>query len=296
MASFGAHTAVWTAWWDEEGAREAASGAARAGLDFLEIPLGDPATFDTTATRALLDRHGLDCTCSVGLPAGAHAPDAPEKAVAFLVGAAEAAAALGSEVLTGEVYTHLGAFTGRPPEKGEIVAVAAVLKKAARYASELGVSLGVQPVNRFENYLVNTAAGADELIDRVGEPNVFAHLDTFHMNVEEKGFWEPVVLLGERLRYVHLSESDRGTPGTGNVRWDELFGALAEIGFDGRLVLESFVHPDPEMTRLAALWRDVADDPEEPLREGLPFLRAKAEEHGLSLEGVAAPQQRRAQP
>jgi sugar phosphate isomerase/epimerase len=81
-----------------------------------------------------------------------------------------------------------------------------------------------------------TDVGAYEPIDRVGEPDVFAHLDTFQMNVEEKGFWEPAVRLGERLRYVHLSESDRGTPGNGNVRRDELFGALSEIGFDDRLV------------------------------------------------------------
>jgi D-psicose/D-tagatose/L-ribulose 3-epimerase len=283
LASLGAHTAVWTAYWDEEGAERAASGAAEAGLDFLEIPLGDPAAFDVGSTRDLLEAYGLACTCSVGLPPDAHAPDAPEKAAAFLEAAVEVAAALDSQVLTGEVYTCLGAFTGRPPEKAEIVAVARVLKRAARHAAESGISLGVQPVNRFETYLVNTAAGADEMIDRVGEPNVFAHLDTFHMNVEEKGFRDPVLRLAERLRYVHLSESDRGTPGTGNVRWDELFGALAEIRFDGRLVLESFVHPDPDMTRLAALWRDVSHDPEEPLREGLPFLRKKAEEYGLML-------------
>jgi len=119
------------------------------------------------------------------------------------------------------------------------------------------------------------------MIDRVGEPNVFAHLDTFHMYVEEKGFRDPVLRLGERLRYVHLSESDRGIPGTGNVRWDDLFGALAEIRFDGRLVLELFVHTD--MTRLAALLRDASHDPEEPLREGLPFLREVADEHGPKL-------------
>ncbi|PLS85761.1 MAG: hypothetical protein CYG60_10870 [Actinobacteria bacterium] len=172
---------------------------------------------------------------------------------------------------------------GQAAREHELIAVAEVLKKTARHAATLGVSVGVQPVNRFENYLVNTARGADELIDRVGEPNVFAHLDTFHMNIEEKGFRDPVLRLGDRLRYVHLSESDRGTPGSGNIRWDELFAALSETGFDGRLVLESFVHPDPEMTRLAALWRDVAEDPEEPLREGLPFLRAKAKEHGLRL-------------
>ena len=287
MVSMGAHTAIWTAGWSAEGAEKAIGGAAEAGLDFVEIPLGDPGSFDVETTRGLLERYDIGCTCSVGLPPDAHAPKAPEAAVAFLEEAAEVTAALGSEILTGEVYTHLGAFTGRPPEKEELNRVAGVLKRATRYAATLGISVGVQPVNRFENYLVNTAKGADELIDRVGEPNVFAHLDTFHMNIEEKGFRDPVLDLGERLRYVHLSESDRGTPGTGNVRWDELFAALVEIGFDGRLVLESFVHPDPEMTRLAALWRDVAADPEEPLREGLRFLGSKANDHGLHVYSIS---------
>ena len=281
MISMGAHAAVWTAGWEPEGAVRAVSGAAEAGLDFVEIPLGDPKVFDESSTRALLDDYGIGATCSVGLPEDAHAPVAPNRAVAFLGEAVEVTAALGSEILTGEVYTHLGAFTGKPPEKRELVAVAEVLKKTARHAATLGVSVGVQPVNRFENYLVNTAAKADELVDRIGEPNVLVHLDTFHMNIEEKGFRDPVLRLGERLRYVHLSESDRGTPGTGNVRWDELFAALSEAGFEGRLVLESFVHLDPDMTRLAALWRDVAEDPTEPLREGLSFLRSKVEEHGL---------------
>ena len=283
MTSMGAHAAVWTSRWSSGGAERAIGGAAAAGLDFVEVPLGDPKEVDVALTRGLLDRYEVGATCSVGLPEDAHAPVAPDRAVAFLEKAVEVTAALGSEVLTGEVYTHLGTFTGMPPEKHELVAVAGVLKRAARLADALGVSIGVQPVNRFENYLVNTARGADELIDRVGEPNVFAHLDTFHMNIEEKGFRDPILRLGDRLRYVHLSESDRGTPGTGNVRWDELFAAFSETGFDGRLVLESFVHPDPEMTRLAALWRDVAEDPEEPLREGLRFLRNKAKEHGLSL-------------
>ena len=287
MVLMGAHTAIWTADWSAEGAEKAIGGAAEAGLDFVEIPLGDLTSFDAATTQELLEQYGIGCTCSVGLPEDAHAPRAPDAAVAFLEGAVEVTAALGSEILTGEVYTHLGAFTGRPPEKEELNGVAGVLERAARHAATMGISIGVQPVNRFENYLVNTAKGADELIDRVGEPNVFAHLDTFHMNIEEKGFRDPVLGLGDRLRYVHLSESDRGTPGTGNVHWDELFAALAETGFDGRLVLESFVHPDPEMTRLAALWRDVSEDPEEPLREGLRFVRSKAKDHGLPVYSVS---------
>ena len=90
-----------------------------------------------------------------------------------------------------------------------------------------------------------------------------------------------------RLERGHVTSNaaspTAATLGTGNVGWDGLFGALAEVGFDGRFVLDPFVRPDPEVTRLAALWRDVADDPGEPLREGMPFRRAKAEEHGPRL-------------
>ena len=104
-----------------------------------------------------------------------------------------------------------------------------------------------------------------------------------------------MVRLGERLRYVHLSGSDRGTSGTGNVRRDELFGALSEIGFVGRPVMESFGHPDPERTARqpsGATWPTTSRN---SCAGGLPFLRAEAEEHGLNL-GALAPHQRRVQP
>lgn len=289
MVSTGVHTTIWTSSVNARTVDAVTSGAAGSALDFVEIPLGEePAAFETSAIRASLQSRGIGCTCSVGLPARAHAATAPDETVAFLDGAARTTAALGAEILTGEIYTHLGTFTGKSPEKRELVSVARALKSAARNAAKLGVSLGVQPVNRFENYLLNTAAQADELINRIGEPNVFAHLDTFHMNIEEKGFCEPVLRLGDRLKYVHLSESDRGTPGTGNVDWDTLFATLAEIGFKGRLVLESFVHPDPGMVWGAALWREVADDRDEPLHEGLGFLLGKAREHGLGLQPHSA--------
>src|SRR5918995_1073509 len=98
-------------------------------------------------------------------------------------------------------------------------------------AAEVGVELGVEAINRYETYLVNLASQAGELLDRIDEPNVFVHLDTYHMNIEEKGFHEPIVSLGSRLGYIHLSESDRGTPGTANVHWDEVFRGLKDIDY-----------------------------------------------------------------
>jgi D-psicose/D-tagatose/L-ribulose 3-epimerase len=278
---FGAHAFIWAGEWTPEGAQKAIGGAAEAGLDFVEIPLLRPESMDITATRALLDRYGLGCTCSLGLPKAAHLPSAPEKAQSFLESAVDVAAGLQAPVLCGVLYAHLGTLTGRPPEQDELEDVARVLKNVARYAAERGVSLGVEAVNRYETYLINLAEQANAMLDRVGEPNVFVHLDTYHMNIEEKGFYEPIVATGPRMHYIHLSESDRGTPGTGNVHWDEVFRGLKAIDYDGYLVMESFAAINEDLAGATALWRDVVGDPETLIRDGLSFLRGKAAEHDV---------------
>jgi D-psicose/D-tagatose/L-ribulose 3-epimerase len=276
---FGAHAFIWAGEWTPEGAQKAIGGAAEAGLDFVEIPLLRPESMDITATRALLDRYGIGCTCSLGLPKAAHLPSAPQKAQSFLESAVDVAAGLEAPVLCGVLYAHLGTLTGRPPEQEELEDVARVLKNVARYAAERGVSLGVEAVNRYETYLINLAEQANTMLDRVGEPNVFVHLDTYHMNIEEKGFYEPIVATGPRMHYIHLSESDRGTPGTGNVHWDEVFRSLKAIDYDGYLVMESFAAINEDLAGATALWRDVVGDPETLIRDGLGFLRGKAAEH-----------------
>jgi D-psicose/D-tagatose/L-ribulose 3-epimerase len=278
---FGAHAFIWAGEWTPEGAQKAIGGAAEAGLDFVEIPLLRPESMDITATRALLDRYGIGCTCSLGLPKAAHLPSAPEKAQSFLESAVDVAAGLEAPVLCGVLYAHLGTLTGRPPEQEELEDVARVLKNVARYAAERGVSLGVEAVNRYETYLINLAEQANAMLDRVGEPNVFVHLDTYHMNIEEKGFYEPIVATGPRMHYIHLSESDRGTPGTGNVHWDEVFRGLKAIDYDGYLVMESFAAINEDLAGATALWRDVVGDPETLIRDGLSFLRGKAAEHDV---------------
>ena len=279
--AFGAHAFIWAGEWSREGAERVISGAASAGLDFVEIPLLDPKTMDVENTQALLESHEVGCSCSLGLPKEVHLPFDPGAAECFLAEAVELSAALGSSVLTGCLYTHLGTLTGRPPEPEELESVARVLKSTARRAAGYGVELGIEAVNRYETYLINLASQTSEVLDAIDEPNVFAHLDTYHMNIEEKGFYEPILSLGPRLRYLHLSESDRGTPGTGNVHWDEVFRGLKDASYDGALVMESFAAVNEAIIGATALWRDVVGDPDALVTDGLAFLRAKAAEYGL---------------
>jgi D-psicose/D-tagatose/L-ribulose 3-epimerase len=279
--AFGAHAFIWAGEWSREGAERVISGAASAGLDFVEIPLLDPKTMDVENTRALLESHEVGCSCSLGLPKEVHLPFDPDGAERFLAEVVELTAALGSSVLTGCLYTHLGTLTGRPPEPEELESVARVLKSTARRAAGYGVELGIEAVNRYETYLINLASQMSEVLDAIDEPNVFAHLDTYHMNIEEKGFYEPILSLGPRLRYLHLSESDRGTPGTGNVHWDEVFRGLKDASYDGALAMESFAAVNEAIIGATALWRDVVGDPDALVTDGLAFLRAKAAEYGL---------------
>lgn len=278
---FGAHAFVWASDWSEQSARRVIAKAAEAGLDFVEIPLLRPESFDAEGTRALLEHYGLEATCSLGLPVEASLPDHPEAARAFLSRVLEAAHRVGSPVVTGVIYGTLGELPGHAPRPDELETVARTLKQVAREAASLGMRLGLEPVNRYETYLINTAAQGLEMLERIGEPGVFLHLDIYHMNLEEKGFEQPILQAGPRLQYIHLSESDRGTPGSGNVHWDEVFGGLAAIGYSGDMVMESFVAPNPDIARATCMWRPVVQDPAQLVREGLAFLREKARFHGL---------------
>jgi D-psicose/D-tagatose/L-ribulose 3-epimerase len=283
MRGFGVHTSMWTMRWDRDGAERAVAAAERHGFDFIEIALLDPGAADPAHSRALLERAGLRAVCSLGLPRAVWpARHGPEGAVAFLSRALEVAHALGAEALTGVTYGGIGETTGEPPTEAELDAVARAVEGAARHAAGLGMRFGIEPVNRYESHLVNTAAQGVALIERVGAANLFLHLDTYHMNVEERGMANGILAGREHLAYVHLSESDRGTPGEGNVRWDEVMGALAAVRFDGGLAMESFIDMPPEIAHGLAVWRPVAESRDVVLGRGLPFLRGKAAQYGLA--------------
>ncbi len=281
MEGFGVHTSMWTMSWDKKGCELAVKKAASYGMDFLEIALLDPPMVDTTHSRTILERYNMRSVCSLGLPQEVWPSHNPEAAIDFLKGALDKCASIGSEALSGVTYGGIGERSGLPPSKSELDNVAKALDASAAYAKSLGLLFGIEPVNRYETHLLNTASQAVAMIERIGAENMFVHLDTYHMNIEEKGIGKGIIDAREHLKYIHLSESDRGTPGAGNVDWNEVFATLKAINFKGGLAMESFINMPPEIAHGLSVWRPVASGEADVMQNGLPFLQNKAKQYGL---------------
>jgi D-psicose/D-tagatose/L-ribulose 3-epimerase len=281
MKGFGVHTSMWTMSWDAAGAARAIAAAKASGMDFIEIALLDPASTDAALGRKLLEEAELPAVCSLGLPEAYWASKNPEGAIEFLALAIEKAAGLGAEALTGVTYGGIGERSGLPPTTEELDNVAQALDAAAKIAARHGMAFGIEPVNRYETHLINTAEQGVQMIERIGAPNMFLHLDTYHMNIEERGAGNGIIAARAHLRYIHLSESDRGTPGQGTCDWDEIFATLAAINFQGGLAMESFINMPPEIAYGLSVWRPVAESAEQVVGQGLPFLKGKAAQYGL---------------
>ena len=281
MQGFGVHTSMWTMNWDRAGAEKAVAAAVHYKMDFIEIALLNAPAVDTAHSRALLEKANMKSVCSLGLPEHAWASRHPEKAIEHLKVAIDKTAEMGGLALSGVTFGGIGERTGVPPTQKEYDNIAVALTAAAKHAKSRGILLGIEPVNRYENHLINTGWQAKQMIEKVGADNIFIHLDTYHMNIEEKGAGNGILDAREHIKYIHLSESDRGTPGSGTCDWDEIFATLAAIGFKGGLAMESFINMPPEVSYGLSVWRPVAKDEAEVMGEGLPFLRNKARQYRL---------------
>lgn len=268
----GVHALVWVAGWSEPEARRAIARTHEAGFDLIEIPLLDPRSVDAAMTRRLLDESGVGATCSLGLPFEADVsnadPGVAARGEALLADAIDVTAAVGARFLGGVVYSAMGKYLEPPTQRGRRHAVDA-LRRAAERAARRDVAIGIEAVNRYESNLVNTADQALALVEDVGAENVVVHLDSYHMNIEESDLAEPVRRCGARLGYVHVGESDRGYLGRGTVDFGQLFRALADIGYPGPIVFESFstVVVSPAFATALAIWRD-------PWQDGLDVARS----------------------
>ncbi len=273
----GIHAYAWTNHW-ENSQLPLIDRAASLDLDLFEVPLMALDDVDPTAIRERAREAGLGLVTSTALSHGYDIVAADqatrEAGVVHLMRCVDATAAMGADLLSGVIYVEIGKRPNERPGEEDWKRCADGLRRVGEYAQTQGVRLGLEPVNRYESCMLNTSAQALALIERIGLPNIGIHLDTYHMNIEEKNWGDAVRLAGTRLVHLHLCENDRGIPGTGLVRWDDLFGALRDIGYRGYGALESFFSVSDDMRAATCIWRDLAPDGDTLVREGLRFLRS----------------------
>jgi D-psicose/D-tagatose/L-ribulose 3-epimerase len=248
-----------------------------AGYDGVEVPIfeGDPEHFAWLAER--LGDEGLAATAVGVIPDAAHNLISDDRAarragIAHLRWMAECAEALGAEMLCGPFHQPLGVFSGRGPTEEELARLAEAHQAMADHLPD--VRLAIEPLNRFECYVLNTAAQAAAHVAAVDRPNFGYLYDTFHANIEER---DPVGAIGatfEAIAHVHISENDRGTPGRGHIDHAAAIRALKAAGYDDWLTVEAFGQALPDLATATRVWRPLFGSVDEVIEAGIRVIRA----------------------
>jgi D-psicose/D-tagatose/L-ribulose 3-epimerase len=277
----GACTWLWTSPFGDGEAAGLAARVAGLGFDVLEVCIEGTDGVSAEALSAAASQAGVQLSvCGAFGPDRdlAHPDPGPRQAALdYIAWCVELAAAVGSPHVCGPMYSAVGKARLEDPEARAAERRRSVegLKRAADHAGQAGIKLAVEPLNRYETDMVNTVAQGLELCAEVGEDSLGLLLDTYHMNIEEKSLGAAIRGAGDRLFHFHACENDRGTPGTGHIPWDEVFAALADSGYSGQVVIESFTPAVREIARAVSLWRPLDAEGDELAAAGRSFLERR---------------------
>lgn len=249
------------------------------GFDSVEIALEDASHIDAETVRKALDDNGLVCG-SICAAMGADRDfrgsiSDQEGAKKYLEGIIDVMPALGCQFLIGPLYSAVGRADFEAPDeyKKQWGLVVKHLKNLADYAQKANVTLCLEPLNRFETDFINTCDQVLKLVDDISHSSVGVHLDTFHMNIEEKNQAKAILKAGAKLKHFHACGTDRGTPGKDSLNWPEIFKALKQINYDNSIVIESFTPDVKIIAKAASIWRNMEPSQESIAEEGITFLK-----------------------
>ena len=250
------------------------------GFDIIEIAVEKKELIDWNKLKELIKETGLQVTIS-----GAFGPDRDisnedpairENGVQYIIDCIKIAKDMGSPIFGGPIYSAVGKtrFISEDQKKKERDWCVENLVRIGKIAGDNGIIVGLEPLNRFETDMINTADQALSLVKEAASPHIKIQLDTFHNNIEEKNIADTIRKVGkELLCHIQGNESDRGTPGTGNLDWVGIKQALIEIEYDGAIVIETFGEVSEEIARAASIWRPLANSSDELAIEGLGFYK-----------------------
>jgi D-psicose/D-tagatose/L-ribulose 3-epimerase len=249
------------------------------GFETIEIPVELPSHIDPAHVKEELDKHGLVCgsVCACMGPDRdlRGDPNAQETGLEYMTTLIDQMVVLDCPKLIGPVYSAVGRADAVPPKeyKQQWKTVVKNLKTLCKHAEKNNKQVCLEPLNRFETDFINTVDQALDMVDDVNSPALKVHLDTFHMNIEEKDQGKAIRKAGKLLGHFHACGSDRGTPGNDHIDWEPIVKALKAIGYKGDAVIESFTTDVKVIARAAAIWRKMEPTRDEIAVKGLKFLK-----------------------
>lgn len=246
------------------------------GYDGIELFLGegDVGHYSKLGRHFLAMELGVTAVAALAPEENIASPDKKTREAGLdkLKWSIDVGAAANVEVICGPYHSTFALFTRQPPTLQEKQWSNEMLWKAAEYAQESNIVLAPEAVNRFESYLYNNMSDLKSMVEKVNHPNLGGMFDTHHANIEEKSQAEAIRTIAPYLKHVHISENDRGTPGSGQVHWQEVFNTLKEVGYDGWLTIEAFSRLIPEFANAINVWRDFSPA-DEIYTKGLTFIK-----------------------
>ena len=248
-----------------------------AGFDGVQVPLFRPADFPSADVRMAFRENGLECTiCSIFVDGQSLISDDADKrrvAQQQIRDVIRVGAETGAKTVVGPLFCPIGYLPGRRRTSDEWKRAVEGYQSVSATLASHGMTLAIEPINRFETFFLNTCADSAALCDDIGDPRIGVLFDTFHANIEEKGMGAGLRTLGKHLMHIHACENDRGIPGSGHVEWEELFRTLHEMNYEGWLTIEGFGFVGALSTAVC-IWRDMASSPELIAFEGVKFLKS----------------------
>ena len=273
--AIGIHLSFWQTSWDDD-LLPILSKAKAAGFQVAEFPLLQPRDLDYSGLRKELDRLEMLASCSTGLGPDTDIthpdPVIREQGLEYLKACLDGASQLGSPILGGVTYAPWGVFPEDDLTQRRQLSIES-LKIAAEYAENLGITICLEVLNRFEGYLINTVEQGSAYLKDVDSPHLKIQLDTFHLNIESDDLGASIRQAGDDLGHFHCVANNRKPPGAGHIPWNEVKAALDAIDYQGFLVAETFVNPAGEVGRGLFIWRDLASNLDQAAKQAADFIR-----------------------
>jgi D-psicose/D-tagatose/L-ribulose 3-epimerase len=249
------------------------------GFDAVEIPIEYPEKIDAKKVKASLEANGLEpIVCGAFGPTRDLTNDDPgvhENCFQYIRQGLDLCNEWDAKFLAGPMYSAVGKARMLSPELRKVEWERAVtnLNKVCKMAQERNLEIALEPLNRFESDMVNTAEDVLRLINDINHPAAKVLLDGFHMAIEERNIEHAITSVGNKLIHVQVSENYRGTPGTGQTPWDAFKKGLQNINYNGVISIESFTPDVKELAGAVCIWKTLAPTQDGFAQNGIDFLK-----------------------